>query len=172
MCNNRMLHITTIRSSLLMFPLTPDQHHWLEVDMEDEGWCSFTSCTPSRSRARTVVSEGLVQSVAAAPADTIGRIRLRRQEWRSTTLAWHISCQSWTTVTWHQPRTLLRLLANWRLRLVYRVHIHSLIANKFSVVSRLLLSVRAQCCSNEEERTLSVMLTLASLFCLLLPLSG
>ena len=24
MCNNRMLHITTIRSSLLMFPLTPE----------------------------------------------------------------------------------------------------------------------------------------------------
>ena len=37
-----------------MFPLTPDQHHWLEVATEDEGWCSFTSCTPSRSRARTV----------------------------------------------------------------------------------------------------------------------
>ena len=36
-----------------MFPLTPDQHHWLEVATEDEGWCSFTSCTPSRSRART-----------------------------------------------------------------------------------------------------------------------
>ena len=36
MCNNRMLHITTIRSSLLMFP--PDQHHWLEVATEDEGW--------------------------------------------------------------------------------------------------------------------------------------
>jgi len=53
MCNNRMLHITTIRNSLLMFPLTPDQHHWLEVATEDEGWCSFTSCTPSRSRART-----------------------------------------------------------------------------------------------------------------------
>ena len=35
-----------------MFPLTPDQHHWLEVATEDEGWCSFTSCTPSRSRAR------------------------------------------------------------------------------------------------------------------------
>ena len=33
-----------------MFPLTPDQHHWLEVATEDEGWCSFTSCTPSRSR--------------------------------------------------------------------------------------------------------------------------
>ena len=70
MCNNRMLHITTIiiiiiiiiiivaflsrlrswlqrRCSLLMFPLTPDQHHWLEVATEDEGWCSFTSCTPS-----------------------------------------------------------------------------------------------------------------------------
>ena len=31
MCNNRMLHITTIKSSLLMFPLTPDQHHWLDV---------------------------------------------------------------------------------------------------------------------------------------------
>ena len=35
-----------------MFPLTPDQHHWLEVATEDEGWCSFTSCTtwsvPSR----------------------------------------------------------------------------------------------------------------------------
>ena len=30
-----------------MFPLTPDQHHWLEVATEDEGWCSFTSCTPS-----------------------------------------------------------------------------------------------------------------------------
>ena len=29
--------ITTIRSSLLMFPLTPDQHHWLEVATEDEG---------------------------------------------------------------------------------------------------------------------------------------
>ena len=28
-----------------MFPLTPDQHHWLEVATEDEGWCSFTSCT-------------------------------------------------------------------------------------------------------------------------------
>ena len=28
MCNNRMLHITTIRSSLLMFPLTPDQQKW------------------------------------------------------------------------------------------------------------------------------------------------
>ena len=53
MCNNRMLHITTIKSSLLMFPLAPDQHHWLEVATEDEGWCSFTSCTPSRSRART-----------------------------------------------------------------------------------------------------------------------
>ena len=38
-----------------MFPLTPDQHHWLEVATEDEGWCSFTSCTPSRSRARTSV---------------------------------------------------------------------------------------------------------------------
>ena len=37
MCNNRMLHITTIKSSLLMFPLTPDQHHWLEVATEDEG---------------------------------------------------------------------------------------------------------------------------------------
>ena len=36
-----------------MFPLTPDQHHWLDVATEDEGWCSFTSCTPSRSRART-----------------------------------------------------------------------------------------------------------------------
>jgi len=22
-----------------MFLLTPDQHHWLEVAMEDEGWC-------------------------------------------------------------------------------------------------------------------------------------
>ena len=53
MCNNRMQHITTIRSSLLMFPLTPDQHHWLDVATEDEGWCSFRSCTPSRSRART-----------------------------------------------------------------------------------------------------------------------
>ena len=21
-----------------MFPLTPDQHHWLEVATEDEGW--------------------------------------------------------------------------------------------------------------------------------------
>ena len=31
-----------------MFPLTPDQHHWLEVATEDEGWCSFTS------RARTL----------------------------------------------------------------------------------------------------------------------
>ena len=39
-----------------MFPLTPDQHHWLEVATEDEGWCSFTSCTPSRSRARTAVA--------------------------------------------------------------------------------------------------------------------
>ena len=39
-----------------MFPLTPDQHHWLDVATEDEGWCSFTSCTPSRSRARTDVS--------------------------------------------------------------------------------------------------------------------
>ena len=39
-----------------MFPLTPDQHHWLEVATEDEGWCSFTSCTPSRSRARTHVT--------------------------------------------------------------------------------------------------------------------
>ena len=36
-----------------MFPLTPDQHHWLDVATEDEGWCSFRSCTPSRSRART-----------------------------------------------------------------------------------------------------------------------
>ena len=36
-----------------MFPLAPDQHHWLEVATEDEGWCSFTSCIPSRSRART-----------------------------------------------------------------------------------------------------------------------
>ena len=53
MCNNRMQHITTIRSSLLMFPLTPDQHHWFDVATEDEGWCSFTLCTPSRSRART-----------------------------------------------------------------------------------------------------------------------
>ena len=53
MCNNRMQHITTIRSSLLMSPLTPDQHHWLDVATEDEGWCSFRSCTPSRSRART-----------------------------------------------------------------------------------------------------------------------
>ena len=41
-----------------MFPLTPDQHHWLEVATEDEGWCSFTSCTPSRSRARTTVETG------------------------------------------------------------------------------------------------------------------
>ena len=23
-----------------MFPLTPDQHHWLDVITEDEGWCS------------------------------------------------------------------------------------------------------------------------------------
>ena len=53
MCSNRMQHITTIRSSLLMFRLTPDQHHWLDVATEFEGWCSFTSCTPSRSRART-----------------------------------------------------------------------------------------------------------------------
>ena len=30
-----------------MFPLTPDQHHWLDVATEDEGWCSFRSCTPS-----------------------------------------------------------------------------------------------------------------------------
>ena len=36
-----------------MFPLTPDQHHWLDVAKENEGWCSFRSCTPSRSRART-----------------------------------------------------------------------------------------------------------------------
>jgi len=36
-----MLHITTIRSSLLMFPLTPDQHHWLEVATEDEGMMQF-----------------------------------------------------------------------------------------------------------------------------------
>ena len=28
-----------------MFPLTPDQHHWLDVATEDEGWCSFRSCT-------------------------------------------------------------------------------------------------------------------------------
>ena len=27
-----------------MFPLTPDQHHWLDVATEDEGWCSFRSC--------------------------------------------------------------------------------------------------------------------------------
>ena len=25
-----------------MFPLTPDQHHWLEVATEDEGWCSLS----------------------------------------------------------------------------------------------------------------------------------
>ena len=40
MCSNTMQHTTTIRSSLLMFPLTPDQHHWLDVATEDEGWCS------------------------------------------------------------------------------------------------------------------------------------
>jgi len=34
--NKNGLHITTIRSSLLMFPLTPDQHHWLEVATEDD----------------------------------------------------------------------------------------------------------------------------------------
>jgi len=53
MCNNRMQHITTIRSSLLMFPLTPDQHHWLDVATEDEGWCSFRSCTPSIADPKT-----------------------------------------------------------------------------------------------------------------------
>jgi len=58
MCNNRMLHITTIKSSLLVFPLTPDQHHWLEVATEDEGWCSFTSC--SRSRARTYLPKAVL----------------------------------------------------------------------------------------------------------------
>jgi len=26
-----------------MFPLTPDQHHWLDVATEDEGWCSFSA---------------------------------------------------------------------------------------------------------------------------------
>ena len=63
MCNNKMQHITRIRSSLLMFPLTPDQHHWLDVATEDEGWCSFRSCTPSRSRARTLhASDCLVVS--------------------------------------------------------------------------------------------------------------
>jgi len=25
-----------------MFPLTPDQHHWLEVATEDEGWPQTT----------------------------------------------------------------------------------------------------------------------------------
>jgi len=43
-----------------MFPLTPDQHHWLDVAMEDEGWCSFRSCTPSRSRARTLNSSTVI----------------------------------------------------------------------------------------------------------------
>ena len=40
-----------------MFPLTPDQHHWLDLATEDEGWCSFRSCTPSRSRARTTLPQ-------------------------------------------------------------------------------------------------------------------
>jgi len=45
----------------------PDQHHWLEVATEDEGWCSFTSCTPSRSRARRVSSiHHFVKSANAA----------------------------------------------------------------------------------------------------------
>ena len=34
----------------------------IEVATEDEGWCSFTSCTPSRSRARTHCSWWTVKS--------------------------------------------------------------------------------------------------------------
>jgi len=49
-----------------MFPLTPDQHHWLEVATEDEGWCSFTSCTPSRSRARMKSLEHMTYRLAVA----------------------------------------------------------------------------------------------------------
>ena len=51
MCNNATHYYN--KEQFINVPSNSRPHHLLEVATEDEGWCSFTSCTPSRSRART-----------------------------------------------------------------------------------------------------------------------
>ena len=133
MCNNRMQHITTIRSSLLMFPLTPDQHHWLDVATEDEGWCSFSIYLSSTSFFKIAAVQNANFHLPFV-SHVHKHMILHHDQWGSNDAV--IIASSWSLM----DEIRQQVADLWRKTILNMAAIHHLDFNKFSfLVMRLTL---------------------------------